>query len=280
MASGPAVALGAALATSDAWPVANRALAVVGPAGVLAVHGDQQRVFDLASVTKLLTAMACLVAVEEGTLDLDEPAGPPGATVRHLLSHAAGNGFDGGVIAAPGERRTYSNAGFEDLARHLATKSAMAADEYVHQAVVEPLGMTSTELRGRSLAAGGRSTAADLARFAHHLLVPTLVDRNTLAEATTVQFPGLAGVLPGFGRQDPNDWGLGLEIRAHKAPHWTGTTNSPRTFGHFGAAGTFLWVDPEAELALVGLTDEPFADWAKHAWPPTSDQVLTAVRNG
>ena len=43
-----------------------------------------------ASVTKLLTGLAALVAVEEGIVDLDEPAGPPGSTLRHLLSHASG----------------------------------------------------------------------------------------------------------------------------------------------------------------------------------------------
>ena len=32
-----------------------------------------------------LTGLAVLVAVEEGTVDLDEPAGPPGSTLRHLL---------------------------------------------------------------------------------------------------------------------------------------------------------------------------------------------------
>ena len=60
-----------------------------------------------------------------------------------------------------------------------------------------------------------------------------------------MQFPGLVGVLPGFGRMDPNDWGLGFELRDAKSPHWTGARNSPRTFGHFGGSGTFLWVDPE-----------------------------------
>lgn len=265
-----------ALAGADRWPATHVALAAVGPEGVRGLHGDQERVFDLASVTKLLTAHACLVAVEEGTLDLDEPAGPPGATVRHLLAHAAGYGFDDGVVAPPGRRRIYSNTGFEELARHLTAAAGMPADRYVHDAVVGPLGMTATEVEGRSLAAGARSTAGDLARFAGELLAPTLVAPATLAEATTVQFPGLAGVLPGFGRQDPNDWGLGIELRGHKHPHWTGTRCSPGTFGHFGAAGTFLWVDPQAALALVALTDEPFGAWATSAWPQLSDAVLAA----
>jgi CubicO group peptidase (beta-lactamase class C family) len=76
----------------------------------------------------------------------------------------------------------------------------------------------------------------------------------------------------------PNDWGLGFELRDRKSPHWTGTRNSPATFGHFGAAGTFLWVDPDAGLACAVLTDEPFGPWAVEAWPALGDAVLDAGR--
>ncbi len=101
---------------------------------------------------------------------------------------------------------------------------------------------------------------------------------DTLRAATTAQFPDLAGVLPGFGRQDPNPWGLGVELRGHKHPHWTGSANSPGTFGHFGRAGTFLWVDPAAGLAVAALTDLDFGPWAAAAWPVLSDAVLAAAR--
>jgi CubicO group peptidase (beta-lactamase class C family) len=77
---------------------------------------------------------------------------------------------------------------------------------------------------------------------------------------------------------DPNDWGLAFELRDSKSPHWTGTQNSPRTFGHFGAAGTFLWVDPDAGLACGVLTDREFGDWAKDAWPRFSDSVVGEQR--
>ena len=70
--------------------------------------------------------------------------------------------------------------------------------------------------------------AGDCCGSAAELLAPTLIAPETLAEATSVQFPGLDGVLPGFGRQTPNDWGLGFELRDAKSPHWTGSLNSPR----------------------------------------------------
>lgn len=269
--------LDAALATTVDWGADTGAAAVVGPEGVLAATGDRSRRFALASVTKLLTAYACLVAVEEGTLDLDGPAGPEGATVRHLLAHTAGYGFDSGVLQAPGRSRIYSNTGFDVLAGHLADRASMAAGDYVAAAVCEPLAMTDTEVADRSLAHGARSNAADLARFVRELLRPTLVDPATLHEAVTVQFPGLDGALPGFGSQAPNDWGLGFELRDHKHPHWTGEANSPATFGHFGAAGTFCWVDPEADVGLVVLTERAFGPWAVDAWPPLADAVLAAI---
>ena len=125
---------------------------------------------------------------------------------------------------------------------------------------------------------GATSTVADLTAFAVDLLRPVTVSAQMHAEATSVQFPGLTGVLPGFGVQRPNDWGLGVEIRGAKSPHWTGSANSGRTFGHFGQSGTFLWVDPEADLALVVLTDRDFGEWAYSLWPALSDEVLREFR--
>ncbi|CAN5627434.1 serine hydrolase domain-containing protein [soil metagenome] len=250
---------------------------MTGPGTTIVIEGDVDRRFALASVTKVLTALAVWVAVEEETVSLDDPAGPPGATVRHLLAHASGLGPEhgDGVLAAPGERRIYSNAGFEALADVVAERTGMAFDRYLHEALVAPLGLTGTALAG-SAAHGADSTVADLLAIGRELLVPTLVSAATLAAATAATFPELAGVLPGYGRQDPNPWGLGVELRGHKAPHWTGEANDPATFGHFGRSGTLLWVDPVASLACVALTDRNFGPWAIAAWPRLADDVLAS----
>jgi len=262
-----------ALRQIDEWGAEHAAAAAVTRRETLAQHGDAGHVYRWASVTKLVTALAVLVAAEEGTLDLDEPAGPPGATVRHLLAHAAGLPFDGPApIARPGERRIYSNTGFEAVAEHLAERAQMPFAAYLAGAVLEPLGMRA-ELQG-SPAADLWGTLDDLIRLAHELLEPTVVAEETLEEATRVAFPGLVGVLPDFGRFDPNDWGLGFELKNAKDPHWTGSRNSASTFGHFGGSGTFLWVDPEAGLALGCLTDREFGAWSKEAWPRLSDTVI------
>jgi CubicO group peptidase (beta-lactamase class C family) len=265
----------------DGWPVDNASAAVVTASGhVVARRGELSRVFRLASVTKLITAYAALIAVEEGVAQLDDPAGPPGATIRHLLAHASGLAFaDRTVVAKPGTRRIYSNAGFEELADTLAKRSGIPFADYVRAGVLAPLGMTATRFDG-SPAAGASSSVSDLAQFAAELQRPTLVDASTMAEASRVAFPRLIGVLPGFGRQEPNDWGLGFEIRDGKSPHWTGSTSSPATFGHFGQAGTFLWVDPRAEAACIVLTDRHFGSWAAGAWPTLTDAVLSDLRGG
>ncbi|ORV12729.1 serine hydrolase domain-containing protein [Mycobacterium celatum] len=271
----------AALDALDDWPVTLAAAAVVGPSGVLATHGDTGREFVLASVTKLLVARAVQVAIEEGVAELDTPAGPPGSTVRHLLAHASGLAMHSDhILAKPGTRRMYSNQGFTVLAETVEQASGIEFTQYLTEAVFEPLGMADTRLDGGADAAGfgATSTVADLAAFAADLLRPTTVSAPMHAEATCVQFPGLDGVLPGYGVQRPNDWGLGFEIKGSKAPHWTGGKNSSRTYGHFGQSGTFIWADPEAELALVVLTDRDFGEWALPVWPALSDTVISEHR--
>jgi CubicO group peptidase (beta-lactamase class C family) len=238
--------------------------------------GDTDAPLAWASVTKLLVALAVLVATEEGTLGLDDAAGPPGSTVRHLLAHASGLGPDSlQPLGAPGRRRIYSNIGYEVLAATLAQRAGMPFTDYLTTGVVLPLDMNRTELPpGSSPASGARGPLRDLLILAGELLAPSLVSPATLAAATSVAFPGLAGVLPGFGRFDPCDWGLGFELRDAKAPHWTGTRNSPATFGHFGQSGSFLWVDPVAGVACASLCDGAFGPWAMTAWPHLADAVL------
>ena len=265
-----------ALRQVDDWPVRRAALGVTSVDGTIAQRGDATAAMPWASVTKLATALAALVAAEEGVVDLDQAAGPPGSTFRHLLSHASGLPPEGETpIAEPGARRIYSNAGFEVLAKRVAAAAEMPFGEYLREAVLAPLQLAAS-LDG-SPASGISGTLDDLLCLGRQLLRPTLIAPETLAEATAVAFPGLSGVLPGFGRMDPNDWGLGFELRDDKHPHWTGSRNSAATSGHFGQSGSFLWVDPEAGIACACLTDTRFADWAKDAWPRLSDAVLDEV---
>ena len=266
-----------ALRTIDAWGARTAAAGVTRAGGDVGTHGPRDAELRWASVTKLVTGMAALVALEEGVVDLDDPAGPEGSTLRHLLAHASGlSTEEGPPLMPPGMRRIYSNYGIELAARLVGERAGMPFAEYLRDAVLVPLGLAGS-LHG-SPAWGYRGPLDDLLKIGRELLAPTLVTRETVDEATSVQFPGLAGVLPGWGRMDPNDWGLAFELRDHKSPHWTSAQSSPRTFGHFGAAGTFLWVDPDAGLACGVLTDKDFGDWAIEAWPRFNDLVVGEER--
>ena len=240
----------------------------------MASVGDLTAPFRWASVTKVLTAMTIWVASEEGTVSWDDPVGPPGATLADVLCHASGLAPDDDrILAAPRTRRIYSNRGIEVAAEHLAASAGMPFEEYLRLGLLEPLQLTGVRLEG-SPAYGATGTLEDLIKLATELQAPNLISRETLDRCVRVSIPGLEGVLPGFGRQANNDWGLGVEVRDHKNPHWTGEKNSPVTFGHFGQSGGFVWVDPEHRLALAALSARSFGSWAAEAWPRLSDGVI------
>ncbi len=277
----PAHDLDEVLAEVDGWQPDTVVVGVTDADGTLSAHGDTEAVLAFASVTKPLAAYAVLIAVRDGLLHLDEPAGPKadeGATVRHLLAHASGVPMDeGGVMTtAPGKRRIYSNWGYEILGDLVAERAGVSFSDHLDHEVLEPLGMSSTVLDG-SPAADGRGTVDDLLRFARELLTPTLLDDELHGAATTIAYPGLDGVVPGYGRQAPCDWGLGLELKGTKSPHWTGAALDASTFGHFGRSGSFLWVDPTRGLAAAELADRDFDRWAKEAWPGFNDRIVAAA---
>lgn len=273
------------LAPIDDWPADNVAAAVLVDGRVVASRGATDHQFRLASIAKTVTAWATLIAVEEGIIGLDDVVAPDvnEATLRHLLAHAGGYGFDGpDPIVTIGRKRIYSNTGIEVAAAAVADAAAMPFEEYLRLGVLEPLGMASTELRG-SPAHAMWSTVDDLARFVTELMAPTLVSAEMASSAFRPHFPSLAGIVPGVGRFDTCPWGMGFEVRGDKSPHWTGSRNSAATFGHFGGAGTLMWVDPSAvpdhSVGLIALTDLPFDDWADEAlrvWPELSDAVIGA----
>jgi CubicO group peptidase (beta-lactamase class C family) len=261
-----------ALRQIDDWPVEFAAAGVVDREGRASTHGDAMRPVRLASVSKPVAALATLVAAEEGVVDLDEPAGPPGSTVRHLLAHASGLPFEGtDPIARPGQRRIYSNEAFRVLARHVGARAEMPFSEYVRQAVCEPLEIALDPTGDPG--SGMHASLEDVLAIGRELLAPRLVADETRDELTSVQFPGLSGVLPDHGRFDPLDWGLGVQLNT-RPPSWMGARTSARTFGHFGGAGTFVWVDPDARVVCAVLATREFGEWAKEAWPRFSDAVL------
>ena len=276
------------------WPVGRAGVAVVSRSGTETAFlggvtgGDE---FEVASVTKLMTSLAALAAVSSGRIDLDQPVSQAGdraevVTLRHLLAHAGGYPFEPpGRPRPPEQRRIYSNLGFRILAEAVADAAGTGFPGWLSASVLDPLEMSGTRLVHRrgidgDPAAGAASTLDDLARLARCLLDrgAPVVGPGLFAEAITVQFPGLAGLVPGVGRFDPCDWGLGFELHDGKRPHWMGDRRSPSAFGHFGATGCFLWADPDAGLAAAAVTDRAFDDgkWGMATWPAWSDRLPAA----
>lgn len=270
------------LQETDNWPADNVSVAVID-GDRITTDGDLEQVYDLMSVTKPLSAYAFLIAMEEGIFDLDDPLGPEGSTVRHLMAHASGVAHDSREPQRKvGERRIYSSAGFEILAEEIERVAGMTFRQYLRLAVLEPLQMWSTALYG-SAGHEAYSTAEDMVAFIQEMIHPTLIHESTAKEAYSVQFPELRGIVPGYGMQKPSPWGLGFEIHDHKDPHWMGTSMPEDALGHFGMSGTYMWMvpawsdSPGAGTGMVCLTDRQFGDWAKPLWQNFNEDVWNTI---
>ena len=198
-----------------------------------------------------------------------------GSTFRHLLSHASGLGPDGDRLAPPERSRIYSNGGYDlladELARHARTCRSSATS---HESVVAPLGLSAelAVLAGAGIAA----SLADMLAFGARAPRAEARGARDARRGDERPVPGLVGVLPGYGRMEPNDWGLGFELKDAKSR--TGrvapTPSDLRALRSKAGTATFLWVDRSAGVACAALADESFGDWAREAWPRLSDAVL------
>lgn len=263
-----------AFALAQEWPAPNTSICVIDRHEQAHTFGDTSRPSHIASVSKLLTAWATHVAIEEGSTTLDAAVGQDGCTLAHLLAHAGGYSFDGGSpIVSPARKRIYSNSGYDLITEHLETVTEIKFSEYLNDAVFSPLGMASSSLNG-SGAKDVVSCVDDLVEFALELRNPKLISTATASAATTSQFNDLEGVVPGVGRFSPCNWGFGPEIHGAKHPHWMGTRNSASTFGHFGGTGSFIWHDPVANISCIALCRVEFDNWALHYWPEFFDAVI------
>jgi CubicO group peptidase (beta-lactamase class C family) len=193
------------------WPAVGLAVGVVRDGSLELFHGHgvadiasntpitEDTVFRIASITKTFTAIAVMQLYEQGLVDLDAPANDylrayqliPAkasfrpATVRHLLTHAAGipqmvlpsralttiftgswlteggesfklgqplptlaEYYRGGLrlVAEPGTRFTYSDHGFATLGQLVEDVSGKPLDRYFRERIFEPLGMADTDL--------------------------------------------------------------------------------------------------------------------------------------
>jgi beta-lactamase class C len=217
--------------------------------------------------------------------------------------------------SAPGAELRYSNAGYGVLARLAERVSGRGFWDIAGDEVLAPLGIldivadptgavlervahladtnhVGTEVetynsaywRGLALPWGGLfGTTRDAVRFAAAFLPSgeRLLSGAATALMTSDQTLGVpGGVESAKVRWDPGAWGLGWEMKGGKRRHWTGDLTSPRTFCHFGHAGTLLWGDPDRDLALAVFCNRTVTHmWAfiLTRWARLSNAVVAAA---
>jgi len=190
------------------------------------------------------------------------------------------------LLFRPGSRYLYTNASFVVMAEVMRRLTGQDHASYLHESILAPLRMHDTsysppdsprvvtvldppwrneqERAGwiglRHPAAGLWSTAADLVRFGQALLRDgELADYRVVAPATlramtTLQTGGITSVTAGGEFQAY--YGLGFSKvgpNAESGP--SGELRSPGGFGHGGATGTYLWIEPEFDRVFVFLTN-------------------------
>jgi len=123
-------------------------------------------------------------------------------------------------------------------------------------------GWNSRYWRGLGAPWGGIfSTPADLARFARMMLSggslegASIFSKATVEAATRNQLLGMAGV-PATDRET-RPWGFGWRLNWPGFSPYFGDLLGPRMYGHMGATGTVLWMDPDRDAFAVILTTEP-----------------------
>ena len=243
-----------------------------GVAKPILSSGDVDEVREWASISKIAVGIGALRAVEAGQVSLDDSVGPPGATLAHCLSHASGLGYEAGDRVVPvASRRVYSNIGIDTAGAHLAPTDPLS---WLRNSVLRPLALEKTDVVER-VAAGVRGPTTALVRLGAELLAPSVLSLSSRDRMVSPFLPELDGITPPFGRQTPNYWGLGPEIRGTKH-HWMGEW--PETsFGHFGRSGALLLCDPTTQLLVAATSSEPFGPWAVALWPTWINEIRSAA---
>lgn len=277
--------------------------------------------FDLASLTKpFATVLSLLCLIQEGTLSLDETlpsllerdvlVDKKNITLRHLLNHCSGFAdhhpyykklitvdeakrkeflldtiLKEELVYPIGSKDIYSDLGFFLLGQIIELKSGKSLETYVHEKVMDPLGLADN-LLFRPIKKGKKNFAAtEKCPWRKKVLSGEVHDDNTYALGGVSGQAGLFGSVDAvlnltsflldmwkgrashpnfsgsllkefFTRQHVKEstWALGFDT-----PSQTGSSAgkyiSQGSIGHLGFTGTSFWIDPRRELVMVLLTN-------------------------
>ena len=236
----------------------------------IAHAGDRSAVRAWASVSKMAVSLSFGIEVDWGMHALNEPMGPPGATLANLLSHSSGLGLEeSDPVVGVGIKRIYSNIGIDLAVTSIVEDNPPAL--WLEDRLFSPMGMSSTRLVGRPCS-GLQGSLNDLERLALAWLRPDIVSLETQKRFITPYLAELDGIVPGFGKFSPCPWGLGPEIHGTKQ-HWMGSELPAQSFGHFGQSGAMMLLDPVNRIGLVALSDVAFGPWAVSLWPQWTNDM-------
>ncbi|MGD0734405.1 MAG: serine hydrolase [Terracidiphilus sp.] len=272
------------------------------------VPATAETVFRVGSVSKLFTDIGVMQLVEAGKLNLDapvmtylrnfHPANPFGGeiTLRELMSHRSGlvreppvgHYFDTSepsleatvdslnqttLVYAPGTQTKYSNAAVATVGYVLQTVSGQPYADYLHNAVLLPMGMTHSSFKpeqellshlaeaqmwsydgltfaapkfqlGEGPAGCMYSTVGDLGHF-----LSVLFAAGQLGQTQVISAKSLGEMwTPQFTSASPTEFGLGFLL---------GTFQGERMIGHGGAIygfATQVAALPDRKLGVVVIS--------------------------
>jgi len=240
-------------------------------------------------VIHLLTHTSGLPDMLPNNVELRKKHAPLSEFMKHV--------YDVELVAKPGTRVQYQSMGILTLAVLVENITGVPLPEYLQQTIFRPLGMTDSALGlskawesdghiarmawaqvearpgatdwgwnsmyWRKLAApwgGLLSTAPDWGRFCRHLLQihkggDGILAPTTLFAMTKNQLSHLRELPDNTIRTTP--WGLGWQLNWPGHPRGFGELLPSDAYGHWGATGTMVWLDPTRSVYGVILTTEP-----------------------
>ncbi|MGA2219013.1 MAG: serine hydrolase domain-containing protein [Terracidiphilus sp.] len=211
--------------------------------------------------------------------------------------------------AEPGARAEYSDPGFILLGKALEVCTREYLATWVRHEVFQPLGLTSTGfcpapsarpaippteedtslrhrriqgevqdenawlLKGAAGHAGLFSNVPDLLRFAGEILKAVAGAKATGSSPEPSGIFDAATVELFAERQSPDGSSRALGWDTPSANSSSGKLFSPHSIGHLGYSGCSLWIDLDAQIAVVLLTNRTWPDR-----PAATTQIIREVR--
>jgi CubicO group peptidase (beta-lactamase class C family) len=216
------------------------------------------------------------------------------------------------LVFAPGSRFQYSDYAYGLAGRVAAVAGGMAFPDVVRSLILEPMGLADTFMLpeaggseriatvrgvfndgtdgamynsayGRSLSHPAFSAVAslgDAVTFLRHFAPrgPRTLVESTVRAMTSLQTGGAPGehpLLDGFPPSARIPWGFGFALQTEDAPAVFSDLASFSTFGHPGASGIQIFVDPIEDLIVVLLTNTHILT-GRDTWLRRQQEIVNA----